>query len=154
MAIFIYGVTHKTKHMGYFGPAEECPCCHKTYQKSFIRTNTWAHVDYVPLFPVKFRYVKACPVCGIGTELKAKEAKAEMAASAVPSTQRLEVYGKHILANKPSGMFKTDNSYEFWVKDLNSGEEVCVASSITKAAMKNMKKARGIKNMPVYDIKG
>lgn len=92
-----------------------------------------------------------CPVCGRGVELKNKEAKAEMAVGSDGQRQEFEAYVKHILSNKPTGMFSTDNSYEFWIKDLVSGEEIRVASQITKDEVKKMKKGRGYKKVPIIN---
>ncbi|MDE6421167.1 MAG: hypothetical protein K2K87_11685, partial [Lachnospiraceae bacterium] len=65
-------------------------------------------------------------------ELKNKEAKAEMAVGDYGYRQAFEPYAKHVLAKKPTGFMSTDNSYEFWIKDLMTGEEILVASDITK----------------------
>ncbi len=46
----------------------------------------------------------------------------------------------------------TDASYEFWVKDLSTGEEILVASEITKDMVKRMKKSRGYKKFSIIDV--
>ena len=33
MGMMMYGTKVLTSFKGYFGAKEECPCCHKTYQK-------------------------------------------------------------------------------------------------------------------------
>lgn len=92
-----------------------------------------------------------CPICGDSIEMKGKYAKAEMVVTGEPETQQLETYAKHILANKPKGIMSVDNSYEFWVKDLSTGEEICVATGLTKDVVKRMKKERGLKNFKIID---
>lgn len=152
MAMFIYGTKSFTKNMGFYGPAEECPCCHKSYSKTYVKISTWAHLDYIPLFPVKFRYFKSCPICGIGVELTSKEGKAEMQTNGAAQNQNITYFGRHILKNKPKGLLATDTSFEFWAKDGVTGEEFCISQGISKDVIKNMKKMRGVKNLPVYDI--
>ncbi len=152
MGVIIYGTRVFTKLKGYFGAREECPTCMKTYKKAYIKNTTWAHLDYIPLFPIKVDYSKICPICGNGVTLKSKEAKSEMINSNDLYPQGFEVYAKHILKDKPKGIFSTDNSYEFWVKDLISGEETCVAAGITKDTVNKMKKYRGMKKAAVITI--
>lgn len=152
MAVIVYGTHVFTKLAGYFGPREECPFCHRVYQKGYVKNSVWAHLEYIPLFPVKKTYFKMCPVCGRGLELKNKEAKAEMAGSGAEYRQQIEAYAKHILAKKPEGFMATDASYEFWVKDLSTGEEILVASEITKDMVKRMKKSRGYKKFSIIDV--
>ncbi|MCM1181963.1 MAG: hypothetical protein NC337_01145 [Roseburia sp.] len=152
MAIIVYGTHVFTKMAGYYGPREECPVCGRSYKKGYVRIRRWAHVEYIPLFPVKTTYFKMCPICGRGVDLKKKEAKAEMAGSRDDGGQAFEAYAKHILANRPSGFMSTDNSYELWLKDLATGEEIRVASELTKKELKKMKKIRGYKQIPV--VKG
>lgn len=151
MAVIVYGTHVFTKLAGYYGPKEECPVCGRIYKKGYVRNTVWAHLEYIPLFPVKKTYFKMCPVCGRGVELKNKEAKAEMANGSDGQRQEFEAYVKHVLANKPTGMFSTDNSYEFWIRDLVSGEEIRVASQITKDQVKNIKKGRGYKKVPIIN---
>lgn len=141
-----------TKFKGYFGEKEECPCCHKTYQKAYVRYIKWVHLDEIPLFPTNISYYKMCPICGDSEKIKIKQAKAEMAAGNENGAQQLESYAKHILANKPKGIMSVDNSYEFFVKDLSTGEEICVASGLTKDAIKDMKKERGLKNFKIVNV--
>lgn len=151
--MIVYGTRVFTKLEGYFGNREECSVCHKTYQKGYVKNTVWAHLSYIPLFPIKKTYFKMCPICGNGMELKSKAAKAEMAAGAgIVSSQNLEVYAKHILAKKPKKFMETDTSYEVWVKDLSTGEEVCVASDLYKDAVKDIKKERGLKQLEIRDV--
>lgn len=151
MAVIVYGTHVFTKLAGYFGPKEECPFCQKTYQKGYVKNTIWAHLEYIPLFPVKIKYFKMCPVCGRGVELKNKEAKAEMS-SGDGCCQELQPYAKHITANKPAGLMSKDNSYQFWIKDALSGEEMLVASELTRKDLKQIKKARGYKKFPLTTI--
>lgn len=151
MGVIIYGTRVFTKLEGYYGEKEECPNCHKVYQKGYVKNSVWAHLDYLPLFPIKKVYFKMCPICGRGYELKKKEAKKEMVNSTI-SNQSLEVYAKHILANKPKGIMSVDNSYELWVKDLTTGEEICTASNLSKDVIKDIKKERGLKKIQIKDI--
>lgn len=81
-------------------------------------------------------------------ELKSKEAKAEMQ-NDDGTRQEFEAYAKHILAKKPSGIMSVDSSYEFWVKDLVSGQEILLESDITKDMVKRIKKNMGFKKVPI-----
>lgn len=148
MGTIVYGTKVKTKFAGYFGEAQECPVCHKSYARSYVRIRHWAHVDYIPLFPTKTFYFKACPICGCGTEMKKAEAKAEMT---TPVSLNLEVYAKHILAKKPKGIMAADMSYELWVKDLATGEETCIETDVAKDTIKEAKKARGLKKLQIIE---
>lgn len=152
MAVVFYGTETFVKHAGYFGEPQECEVCHQVYQKSYVRVRRWAHLDYVPLFPTKTLYFRMCPICARGQELSKKDGKAEIKALNAVSNQKFEYYAKHILAEKKKGFLATDDSYEFWVKDVNSGAEFCIAKKITKDKVKAMKKGRGIKNLPVLDV--
>ena len=152
MGMIMYGTKVLTSFKGYFGEKEECSCCHKAYQKAYVKYKTWFHINEIPLFPVKFRYYKMCPICANAEELKVKQAKAEMAATGNTESQQLKSYAKHILANKPKGFMAVDTSYEFWVKDLKTGEEICVATNLTKYQIKDMKKERGLKDFKIYDV--
>ncbi len=152
MALFIYGTKAFTSFKGYFGQKEECPNCHKVYKKGFTKVSRWAHIDYIPLFPVGSSYIRFCPVCGNGDVIKSKEAKEIMAAPTDPEPQDITVYAKHILANKPQGFLATDTSYEVWIKDNISGEEMCLATNSTKDYIKSIKKNRGIKNIQIIDV--
>ncbi len=149
--IIFYGEKVFTKHMGYFGEKAQCENCSKAYPDAFVKVSRWLHIFFIPLFPVKITYFKKCPICGNGVELKGKEAKAEMK-SLEKVDLKLEVYAKHIKANKPKGVFATDTSYELWVKDLSTGEDMCVATGITKSRIKEIKKARALKKLPIMEV--
>lgn len=152
MATIVYGTRVFTKLTGYFGPREECPFCHRVYKKGYVKNTVWAHLEYIPLFPVKKTYFKMCPACGRGTTLKSKEAKAEMINANDGYRQEFEAFAKHVLANKPSKLMSTDTSYEFWVRDLVSGEEFLVESELTKKQVKQWKKSRGDKKVPIINV--
>ena len=152
MAVIVYGTHVFTKLAGYFGQREECPFCHRVYKKGYVKNTVWAHLEYIPLFPIKKTYFKMCPVCGRGVELKNKEAKAEMVNSGDGYRQEFEAYAKHILTKKPKGIMSVDNSYEFWIRDLVSGEEILVDSEITKDVVKRIKKSMGYKKVPIIDV--
>ena len=152
MGMIIYGTRYFTKLAGYYGEKEECSNCHKTYKKAYVKYTKWAHLNYLPIFPMKTTYFKMCPICARGVELKNKEGKAEIQNSNDTNEQRLEYYAKHILINKPKNIFDADISYEFWVKDLDTGEEICVASSLSKDSVKDMKKDRGISKLRIEDV--
>ena len=152
MAFIIYGTRVFRKMVGYYGAREECSNCHRIYQKGYVKSSRWVHIDYIPLFPVKSTYLKICPVCGSGLELNKKTAKLEMNNSNFISNQAFEVYAKHILAKKPKSILEVDNSYELWVRDLVTGEEICIAVDITKDMVKNVKKNRGLKKLEIRDI--
>ena len=152
MALIVYGTHVFTKFKGYYGMKEECPYCHRKYQKGYVRYSKWVHFEYIPLFPVKILYLKMCPICGKAYELTGKEAKEQMEYANETSEQKLEMYAKHILAKKPKGIMTCDTSYEFWVKDLVTGEEICIASDLAKEEVKRMKKQRGIKKLQIIDV--
>lgn len=152
MGIIVYGTRFFTKLEGYYGVKEECPYCHKVYKKAYVRCTKWAHLSYIPIFPIKRAYLKMCPICAYGVELKNKEGKAEIANSNDTNDQKFEAYVKHILIKKPKGIMAIDRSYEFWIKDLITGEEICVASDLSKDDVKNMKKDRGLKNIQIIDV--
>ena len=153
MGMIYYGTRTFSKFMGYYGPRVECTNCHRTYKKSYVKFSSWFHIDYLPLFPTKTVYFKACPICGNGFELRKQDAKAEMQNPGDAGAQELNLYGKHILANKPKGLLAADNSYELWVKDVTTGENICLATGITKDEIKNVKKERGLKKVPIEEVK-
>lgn len=152
MATIVYGTHVFTKMTGYYGTREECSVCHKAYPKAFVKNTVWAHFEYIPLFPIKKTYFRMCPICGCGDSLKNKEAKEVMLNYGKAVDQNLVVYAKHYLANKPKGIMSTDSSYEVLVKDISTGEEYCIAPETTKATVKEIKKARGLKKIEITDI--
>ena len=152
MAIFIYGTKAFTSFKGYYGQKEECEHCHRVYKKGYMKINRWVHIDYIPFFPIGGGYFKYCPICGNGVNLKSKEAKQEMNGVTDPESQQLKVYAKHILANKPKGFLETDNSYELWVRDEISGEDILLLNQTTKDVVKNVKKNRGLKILPIVEV--
>ncbi len=149
--IIIYGTKVFTKNMGYYGDKVQCESCGKEYPYSFVKISRWFHICYVPLFPVKKTYYKMCPVCSAGVEMKSKAAKAEMKSLQKTDCQ-LQIYAKHVLANKPQKLLATDTSYELWAKDLATGEDFCVTTGITKGKIKEIKKARGLKAIPIVEV--
>jgi len=147
----LYGTRVFTKFEGYFGERKECEVCHRTYRSAFVRNKVWAHLNYIPLFPVRKTYFKMCPICGNGIELKAKEAKAEMASGSI-NDQNIQIYAKHFNANKPKELLAVDTNYEVWLRDANTGEDIGLANNITKDFIKNLRKERGIKTIPIREI--
>ncbi len=91
------------------------------------------------MFPVKLEYLELCPVCGDGILMKAKMDNTK------DESQRLSVYAKRVIPQRPI-------KYEFCVKDLNTNEEICVASGITKAEVKRIGKDRGIKKVTIVEV--
>ena len=152
MYFIIYGTRYFTKFEGFYGEKEECPYCHKVYKKAYVKYTKWAHICHLPIFPIKKTYFKMCPICSNGVELKSKEGKEEMENANNTDEQKLEAYAKHILIKKPKGILEADRSYEFFIKDLITGEEICVASDLSKDDIKNMKKDRGLKNIQIIDV--
>ena len=152
MGMIVYGTKTFTKFVGYFGEKETCNNCQKTYKKRYVKNTVWAHLDYIPLFPVKKTYSVMCPICGDGISLKSKEAKEDMKNADLSDCPNIELFAKHILEKKPKGILSTDNSYELWTKDLDSGEEICIATDITKDVIKNVKKTRGYKKVNIIDV--
>lgn len=153
MATIVYGTRVFVKEMGYVGARVECPVCSKNYKMSIVRFRKWAHLEYIPLFPVKTTYFKMCPICAHGQNMTGKDAKAELTSVNPQEYQKFEFYSKHIIANKPKGIMATDQSFEFWAKDLSTGEEICIGSNLTKDNIKEMKKERGLKSVKFIDIK-
>ena len=150
--MYVYGTKVFTKCMGSYGQEESCPACGKRYKQSFVRCSKWAHLDYIPIFPMKKTYEKICPICGLGVTLTNKEAKAEMAASQKDESQHIEIYAKHILAKKPKKLMEADQSYEIWARDLNTNEETRLAFDVSKEIVKETKKARGLKKINIIDV--
>ena len=93
-----------------------------------------------------------CPVCGMADKLKKKDAMVEITKPSDGVQQQFQYYAKHILANKPTKMLEVDKSYEFWVKDLTSNEEICIASGITKDMVKSLKKKFCLKDISIMDV--
>lgn len=147
---FVYGTKVFTDFKGYFGDKEECPNCHKSYSPAFVKAKTWAHFDYLPIFPVKTRYYKMCPVCGVNHELKVKEATPLMTNR--NDNQNIKLYFKHVLHNKPEKKLQVDTSYELWFKDNNTNEESCISTGLTKENVKTIKKNRGLKVIDIIDV--
>lgn len=152
MGFIMYGTRVSTKFEGYYGNREECTVCHKIYQKAYVKNTVWAHLNYIPLFPVKKYYFKMCPICGRGVELKSRVAKEEIASDNNTSSQNLKVYAKHIIANKPKGFLEVDTSYQVWVKDLSTGEDICIVTDLSKDVVKDIKKERGLKKIDIIDV--
>ncbi|MBQ1411338.1 MAG: hypothetical protein IIY94_08700 [Oscillospiraceae bacterium] len=150
--MYVYGTKVFTKCIGSYGQEESCPACGKRYKQSFVRCSKWAHLDYIPIFPMKKTYEKICPICGHGVTLTNKEAKAEMAASQKDESQHIEIYAKHILAKKPKKLMEADQSYEIWARDLNTNEETRLAFDVSKEIVKETKKARGLKKINIIDV--
>ena len=148
---FVYGSRTFTSNKGYFGNKETCQHCQKSYIPSYIKVSTWAHFDYIPIFPIKTRYYKMCPICGHNNELTRKEAKPLMI-NPDNGTQNLKTYAKHVLHNKPEKKLQTDTSYELWVKDLTTGEDICISTGLTKSDIKTSKRNRGLKKIEIIDV--
>ena len=152
MYCVVYGDIVFTKHKGYFGEKEECPNCHKVYSPAFVKFSTWAHFSYIPVFPIKTRIYKMCPVCGVDHELKVSEAKPLMTNE--NTSQSITPYAKHILKNRPKNrMFNIDKSYELWVKDNATNEDFRIATGLNKIQIKNAKKHRGLKRLEIIEVK-
>ena len=151
MYFIIYGDYVFTKHKGYFGEPEECPNCHKVYSPAFVKNSTWVHVGYIPIFRTKVRFYKMCPFCGADHELKKKEVKTLMVHE--NKEQSVVPYIKHVLANRPNNKwFNTDKSYELWVKDNLTNENLCLSSGLTKEQVKNIRKHRGLKRLEIITV--
>ncbi len=59
------------------------------------------------------------------------------------------VWNACVIQNK----IKKPTTYEFYVKDLNTNEDICVRTGLTKATMKEMKKSRGLKKVSITELK-
>ena len=152
MAMVIYGTHVFTKFEGYYGEKKQCPNCQKIYKPAFVKNSIWGHIYYIPLIPIKSYYDVICPICGVGTTMKKKEAKQLMMLPNDGIQQSIKYYAKHVLANKPEKKFQTDKSYEIWAKDEMTGEETCIAVNLVKGAIGNTKKKFGIKEIPIIDV--
>lgn len=151
MATIVYGTKTFSKNLGYFGPRQQCPTCGRVYSKSLVRYRKWAHFEYIPVFPVKSTYFHMCPVCGSGYEVDKTAAK-NMLASQPVTNQNIELFGRHILANKAKGLLATDTSYELWARDTFTGEQICIGSNLMKDQIKQQKKDRGLKDIPIMNV--
>ena len=149
--LVVYGTHVFTKFLGYFGQPEECAQCHKKYKKSMVRVKRWAHLEFIPIFPCGSSYFYSCPICGFGTELKKKDGKAIIEAPSDPHQQNIQIYAKHVAANRPTKKFAVDSSYELWARDLITGEDFCVRNGQTRDNLKSEKKSRGLKDIPVVE---
>ena len=150
MGFIIYGTKTFTKFEGYYGDIKECESCSKAYKKAYVKYTTWAHLNEIPLFPIKKSYNVICPICGHGYSLKGKDAKMEM--NNKDDNQNIKIYAKHILSKKPKKILDPDMSYELYAKDLVSGEETLIATNISKDVVKSFKKDRGIKKLEIIDV--
>ena len=146
---FTYGTKYFTKFLGYYGQVEPCINCGKNYSPAFVQSKKWGHFDYIPLIPMGKKILKMCPICGNAVELSTEQAKAYM--NLRNDNQKIELYFRHVLSNKPQGMLSVDNSYELWCKDFNMGQEFLVFNGLTKDDVKDIKKQRGQKNLAVID---
>ena len=62
--LLIFGLTKtKVKYRGSTG-IQVCPTCYRTAEWGSFRVTRWFHIFFVPVFPVKYRDVTACPICG------------------------------------------------------------------------------------------
>lgn len=152
MGVVYYGTKTYSKFKGYYGEKEECEHCHRVYEKAFVKNTSWFYIDFIPLFPIRKRFLKICPICGDGVELKSKDAREEMRVQG-SGTQNIKLYAKHIFANKPKKFTEADTSYELWAKDMNTNEEFCVLSNTDKGICKGENKRRGLKKLEIIDIK-
>lgn len=147
--VIMYGTRTFLKVLGDFGHQETCQICGKMYARRYIRTRTWFHITYIPLIPCKTVYYKVCPICANAQEIHKRAVESMIA---ITANQKLAYYARHILAKKPKGIFATDRSYELWVKDLATGEEICIASDVDKDEVKNRKQALGLKNLEFITV--
>ena len=152
MAIIFWGTHVFHSFVGYYGNKVMCQHCGRVYAPSYVKYVSWFHLEFIPLIPYETTYFKSCPVCGYGVKLKGKEGREELKYSHEVKDQRLEPYVNHYIADKPKGLMKTDNSYEFHVKDLVTGEDITVSRNITKSDVNSIKKSRAYKKLPVIKI--
>ena len=143
--IIIYGTKAFTKFMGYFGNPQLCQCCQQEYSPSIVRYIRWFHIAEVPIFPYKIIFVKQCPICANGEKIQIKYARQIIKSGMKNENQNISVYGKHILMNKPKGIFKVDTSYELWARDENTKKETCICANVTKDMFREERKIRGLK---------
>ena len=152
MGTIVYGTKTFSKNMGYYGPKELCIGCGRTYKTAIVKYTSWFHIDYLPIIPTKKKFFKMCPVCGAATELQKDNAKQLISKADNEGFAGFEALARHIMADKPKGILATDNSYQIWVKDLSTGEEICVQSNATKEDIKQFKLERGYKKLPIERV--
>jgi len=143
MGTVVYGTYHFTKLMGYFGNPEQCSNCGRTYKKAVVKDTRWGHLDYIPLLPMGTKYILGCPICGDDEPIDKKTATTYMNDPNPSCPQELKPYIKYDKAAKYR---------EFDIKDVLSGEEICVASDITKSQAKDIAKIRGFKKVETINI--
>lgn len=143
MGTIVYGTYHFTKLMGYFGEPTTCPVCRRTYKQAIVKDVKWGHVDYIPLLPMGSQYIQECPICAEDKNLTKKLAQNIMNKPGDGAEQKLTPFVRY---DKP-------NKYrEFIIKDEASGEEICVASGISKSDCKHIAKDRGLKKVPIIEM--
>ncbi len=148
---YCWGEKVFTKNRGFFGEKEECANCHKIYSPAFVRSRTWLHVNFIPIFPEKTIIHKMCPICGASHELKTREAKPLMVNK--NKYQDITTYAKHVLHKQPKNKWTDfDKSYELWIKDNATHEEFFVEDNLTKDDVKNIKKKRGLKKLEIITV--
>lgn len=141
MGVVYYGTYHFTKLVGYFGDDVPCNRCGKQYKPAVIKDRKWGYIDYIPLLPLGSKYVRTCPICAESVVLPKKAAK-----NIIKGTAAAQEFKGIIKYDKP-------NKYrEFFVKDMVSGEEFCVATGVGKDECKYMAKERGLKKPEVENI--
>ena len=140
MAVFYYGVESFKKVFGPKGDPEECPFCHKTYQKTYVKFNKWGHLDYIPLIPMGADYYSFCPVCFNGGKLvkdEKKKAKATVKDKSAPTTNLV-----------PKGInHKAEKTWDLILEDKNSGETFNIVTGVKKSEYKQVKKNRFYKKI-------
>ncbi len=151
MARIVYGTKVFTKALGYYGEKQQCPNCQRVYSKSLVAYKKWAHLEYIPIFPVKTTYYHMCPICSQGYEVDKATAKNMLAGQPV-TDQNITMFAKHFRARKPKGLLTADTSYELWVKDLMTNEEICIAANISKDHIKQEEKTRGFGKVAIYEL--
>ena len=142
-----------TKFLGYYGIGQQCTYCQKVYSPSLVRYRTWFHISEIPVVPYKTTYIQQCPICGNSIELEKQNAKAILNAGLKNDKQKIKLYGKHIIFNKPNGIMAVDSSFALWARDENTKEEFCLQSNVIKDIIKDEKKQRGIKGkIEIFDV--
>lgn len=70
----IFGDKTYTKKLGEYKFSGTCPNCHNTIMLQILKESTWFTLYWIPVIPLKFRWLKACPICGINAEITKEEA--------------------------------------------------------------------------------
>ena len=70
--MFIFGIFTNEKVLGNQGKVR-CGLCNNIGVWSIIKITTWCSFFFIPLIPLKTKYIEQCPICHGSTELTKAE---------------------------------------------------------------------------------